>query len=609
MEPHPDDLTATDDLTLVEEARAGNRLAFGVLYLRHHAAAWRIACVATRFSPDAELAVIEGFTRVFSALPENSEDFASGGVSFRPYLLACVRQAALDRALAAGRAEARGARPSGPGRGPASPPPPAPLAGLGPDGEVVLSDLEHHVARGALAALAEQSRTALWLSDVEALTPGEVAGVLDSSPDVVAGLVADARADVRAAQAAALRRHEVRADCRFTVGNLDTFHAGTLDPKKGVLVRSHLDLCPPCRMRLAERANAPAALAATVPSAPLLGGEAQQHWLTAGAVRPAERLLPPGVAAAAQSSITAALAAGPPLAALSGTADPLRAPGWTGTPGASGSPVPSLPPTWTIPPGRATTPNRRDRRDRRTRRLALVPAEFPAVSRQVGRTVWPAVPAMALVVAWLGVMLALPHLMEPRTAPGPDGLALPAVQAYVPGYLPGAAHPEGAQPGPLERGAGGPTATAAPFAEGVDAGGTVELAAQLTDTARGSAGSGIAEATARLIPAAVPPAQSGPSAPSIAPAVAAATPAAAPVDLSAAAPISVLAVPSAPTGPDQPASPPAKPGKNKSNKPAKDTKPRQDATRAPKAEPQKDSKKAKASERTKQPASRRIVTA
>ena len=103
---HPDDVNTADDLTLVQAARAGDRLAFGVLYLRHHAAAWRVACVASRFSPDAELAVIEGFTRVFSALPAESEDFETGGVTFRPYLLACVRQSALDRASAAGRQDA-----------------------------------------------------------------------------------------------------------------------------------------------------------------------------------------------------------------------------------------------------------------------------------------------------------------------------------------------------------------------------------------------------------------------------------------------------------------------------------------------------------------------
>jgi hypothetical protein len=36
-------------------------------------------------------------------------------------------------------------------------------------------------------------------------------------------------------------------------------------------------------------------------------------------------------------------------------------------------------------------------------------------------------------------MAALPWLMTPGTAPGPSGLALPAVQAYVPGYSPGGA--------------------------------------------------------------------------------------------------------------------------------------------------------------------------
>src|SRR5882724_1646717 len=276
--PDPDDFTMAGDLSLLQAARSGDRLAFGLLYLRHHAAAWRVACVTSRFSPDAELALIEGFTRIFSALPEISEEFESGGVTFRPYLLACVRQAALDRARAAGRAEASGERGRGRRSRPTGPPvptaPPAALAGLAPSGEVLLSSLEHHVARGALAALPERSRTALWLSDVEALTPGEIAGILGGQADDVAGLASGARTEIHAAQQAALGRQEVRADCRFTVDRLDAFHAGTLDPSDGLIVRSHLDRCPPCRMRRTELANAPAALAGAVPAAPLLGGEA-----------------------------------------------------------------------------------------------------------------------------------------------------------------------------------------------------------------------------------------------------------------------------------------------------------------------------------------------
>src|SRR5688572_11751770 len=427
MDPQPDDLMGTEDLTLMQAARSGDRLAFGVLYLRHHAAAWRIACVASRFSPDAELAVIEGFTRVFSALPAESQEFLqAGGVTFRPYLLACVRQAALDRARSAGRAEPGRARHSG--RAPASPPPPAPLAGLAPDGEVVLSSMEHHVARGALAALPERTRLALWLSDVEAMTPGEVAGILGTDPEVAAALAVEARAELRSAQDSAHGRHEVRAECRFTVDHLGAYHAGTLDPKKGVLVRSHLDLCPPCRMRLGELANAPATLAAAVPAAPLLGGEAQAHWLTSAAdLHPADRLLPAGLAAAA--------------------------------------------PAWHFP---AVL---RPVRDHRSRRVAGVAGAAPVVARKVGRRAWPAVSSVTLIVAWLGVMLSLPQLMQPGTAPGPAGLALPAVQAYVPDFLPGAAKKgsKASQPKP-PNGIGGGSELAAQFTSESDRSGAGGLA-------------------------------------------------------------------------------------------------------------------------------------
>ena len=376
MEAHPDDLTSAHDLTLVESARAGDRLSFGILYLRHHAAAWRMACVVSRFSPDAELAVIEGFTRVFSALPRKPEDFSAEDVTFRPYLLACVRQAALERARAAGRTDDS----------------PAPLAGLAPDGELVLSSLEHHVARGALAGLPERSRTALWLSDVEAMTPAEIAAMIGGGPADIAALVAEARKELQAASHATLVGHEVRAECRFTVAHLEPFEAGTLDPAKGVLVRSHLDLCPTCRMRFAELANGPATLAAAVPAAPLLGGEAQHQFLTTLAdVRPANRLLPPGIAAAA----------------------PSVAPGHAGRGATAAAAAASM------------------------GSMASVAAGLSAMARRAGHRVVPAVPVVALVVAWLAVMLSLPQLMEPDTAPGPAGLALPAVQAYVPDYLPG----------------------------------------------------------------------------------------------------------------------------------------------------------------------------
>jgi len=532
MDPHPDDLTGSDDLTLMQAARSGDRLAFGVLYLRHHAAAWRIACVASRFSPDAELAVIEGFTRVFSALPAGSEELAAGGVTFRPYLLACVRQAALDRARTAGRAEpgsTRATRRSG--HPPASPPPPAPLAGLAPDGEVVLSSLEHHVARGALAELPERSRTALWLSDVEAMTPGEVAGIMGSSPEVVASLAESARSDMRAAREVAHGRHEVRADCRFTVDHLGAYRAATLDPKRGVLVRSHLDLCPPCRMRLGELADAPAALAAAVPAAPLLGGEAQHHWLTSAAeAHPAERLLPPGLAATS----------------------PFRR-------------IPEV-----LHRGQ----------DRRTHRLAVAAGRLPRPVRagRITSPTLPAVSAVMLVVAWLAVMLAIPQLMQPETAPGPEGLALPAVQAYVPSYLPGAAphgsiaHSNSAHP------------SRAPIG-----GGDSELAAQLTSddgrAAVGSLGQDGGEPAAQLISTVPPSRATGRSRPGGG--------AAAPKSAGLVGTVPAIATASVPVAPLPVATPPAAPGPtqpviDQSVQPPKRSKPKKDAKPDKKSKPGKD---------------------
>jgi DNA-directed RNA polymerase specialized sigma24 family protein len=179
------------DADLVARARDGDRTAFGVLYLRHHAAAWRLASATSGFSDDAELAVLAGFTDVFSALPRR------GDPSFRAHLLTCVRRAALERC--------RTRRPGGAGRG---------------------RDEGHGDAlRAALAALPETRRAALWLTDVEAMTPAEVAAVVGLDARAVPRLAGEARATVQAV----------------------------------------------CR-------EAPLTSAATPP--PLLGGECQRHWLT-----------------------------------------------------------------------------------------------------------------------------------------------------------------------------------------------------------------------------------------------------------------------------------------------------------------------------------------
>ena len=219
-----------------------------------------------------------------------------------------------------------------------------------------------------------------------------MAGILGGQPQEMPGLSAGARARIHTAQQTALGRQEVRAGCRFTVDHLDAYRAGSLDPTEGLIVRSHLGGCPPCRMRQGELSIAPAALAGAVPAAPLLGGEAQHHWLASvGDTRPAERLLPPVLAAGGsvpreplgRRAVTRlGTAAGAAITPARGLPDALRRAGraaagswrtdadsidlttrptrspWAGSPGWSGSPTPALPPAWTIPPARAAAGGR-----------------------------------------------------------------------------------------------------------------------------------------------------------------------------------------------------------------------------------------------------------
>jgi hypothetical protein len=168
---------------------------------------------------------------------------------------------------------------------------------------------------------------------------------------------------------------------------------------------------------------------------------------------------------------------------------------------------------------------------------------------------------VSLAVAWFVVMAVLPWLMTPGTSPGPNGLALPAVQAYVPGYAPGgtptgqAAH-AGAATAKLPAGSlfvGGASEFAAPRSTDpgpatADSAGSVlddERSVNLIATTTGrSAGTGGSHggrpraATPPLLGPLRPPAPPllapvpslpGPIAPAVAPVLAAATPTPAPV--------------------------------------------------------------------------------
>ena len=205
------------DADLVARAGRGDRTAFGLLYLRHHLAAWRIATVASGFSDDAEVAVIDGFTNVFSAVPAiDLGDTPGSDAEFRRHLVVCVRRIALDRIL--------------PRRMPVEP----------LDSDVDNGAPGVALLRSALRALPEPSRTVLWLCEVEGWSAPEVALALGLDLRAVHPLLVEATDAFRHHGRRAIRRRRPLATPRLEVGP---------------------------------------GLAVAVPPVPALGGECQRRWL------------------------------------------------------------------------------------------------------------------------------------------------------------------------------------------------------------------------------------------------------------------------------------------------------------------------------------------
>jgi hypothetical protein len=189
-------------------------------------------------------------------------------LAFRPYLLACVRNAAVDRHRRTRKLDLRDEVPEQ-----------AAVAG-DPD-EIVLADLERNLVGEALRTLPERWRTVLWLTEVEGMTPTEVSSVIGIKPNAVAALSYRAREGLREAYLQAHIRAEARADCRYTVDRLGPYVRNELAARDRDKVQTHLDGCVTCRQRRDELADVNASLlGALVPVPLLLGSRTQQEWLS-----------------------------------------------------------------------------------------------------------------------------------------------------------------------------------------------------------------------------------------------------------------------------------------------------------------------------------------
>jgi RNA polymerase sigma factor (sigma-70 family) len=165
------------DAELTAAAVGGDERAFDELYRRHNAAALRVARATVRNPDDARDAVGEAFARVFRNLAEAR--------SFRPYLLATVRNCALDivrREERRGRAEAVEQADEADERQPV---------------DRVLADEDERIVVQAFSQLPERWQRALWLIDVEERSTQEAGSALGVSANNAAQLASRARLRLR----------------------------------------------------------------------------------------------------------------------------------------------------------------------------------------------------------------------------------------------------------------------------------------------------------------------------------------------------------------------------------------------------------------------------
>jgi RNA polymerase sigma factor (sigma-70 family) len=248
--PAPDE---TSDAVLLLRTREGDTEAFGSLYLRHVASARVLARQLARDPSEADELVAESFTRVLGVLQRG----AGPEAAVRPYLLSTMRRLHIDRRLAERKTEPTDdLTPHDPGE---------PFVDLPAD------ELERSIVSSAFTSLPERWRLVLWHTEVEGLSPAQVAPLLGISANATAALAVRARAGLRDAY---LSAHVTSSEpgCREIGASLGGYVRGTLSRRERVAVDQHLDSCARCSAAVLELSDTAATMRAVI--GPLILGGA-----------------------------------------------------------------------------------------------------------------------------------------------------------------------------------------------------------------------------------------------------------------------------------------------------------------------------------------------
>jgi RNA polymerase sigma factor (sigma-70 family) len=256
------------DAELIESVRAGDTAAYGSLYERHVGAAYNLARQLTRSTAEMDDLVAEAFAKVLDTL----RDGRGPDSAFRAYLLTALRHTAYDKTRRDRKLELADDVSTVA----------SPEAISVQFSDTAVSGLERSLAAKAFARLPERWQAVLWHTEIEGMSPADVAPLLGLTANGVSALAYRAREGLRQAYLQVHLAESTADRCRATVDRLGAWTRGGLSKRETAQVETHLDECERCRALAAELADVNGALRAVV--APLvLGIGAAGYLATIGA--------------------------------------------------------------------------------------------------------------------------------------------------------------------------------------------------------------------------------------------------------------------------------------------------------------------------------------
>jgi RNA polymerase sigma factor (sigma-70 family) len=351
--------TASTDAELLAQARRGDGTAFAELYVRHEAAARRLANSYSRAGDPDDL-VNEAFERVLQALRKG----LGPDEAFRAYLFVTLRRLAADR-IARRQDDPYDEVPE-----------PVRAAAHGPDVDAA----DRALVVRAYESLPDRWQAVLWQTAVEGAQPRDLAPALGMSANAAAALAYRAREKLRQAYLQAHLQTTPRPACEPHRSRLGAFVRDGLGTRDRNATEAHIGECSSCQGLVAELADvnrllvrslfplfvaageAAAALAAATTAATAVG--AAGGTSVGGALRGATdlgrrtwsraRSNPTGAGALVGAILLAALIAGALVVARN---DPSVVPGPSRSgPDAAAPASPDAPPPSDDPPEPPTTP-------------------------------------------------------------------------------------------------------------------------------------------------------------------------------------------------------------------------------------------------------------